>query len=63
MSAGPRLHLFALCLAAACGWLLGLVLLPLAAWAALEIAFALADSMPRRRPASRSTSDRDLTPL
>jgi hypothetical protein len=50
MNAGARLHLFALCLAAACGWLLGLVLLPLAAWAALELAFLVLDAVPRRAP-------------
>jgi hypothetical protein len=50
MNAGARLHLFALCLAAACGWLLGLVLLPLAAWAALELAFLVMDAVPRRAP-------------
>ena len=50
MTAGARLHLFALCLAAACGWLLGLMLLPLAVWAALEAAFAVAGAVPRRQP-------------
>jgi hypothetical protein len=50
MSAGARLHLFALCLAAACGWLLGLILLPLVAWAALEMSFAVKDAMRRRQP-------------
>ena len=50
MTGGARLHLFVLCLAAACGWLMGLVLLPLAVWAALELAFALADAVPRRQP-------------
>ena len=50
MTNGAPLHLFALCLAAACGWLLGLILLPLAVWAALEMVFALADALPRRQP-------------
>ena len=49
MTGAARLHLFVLCLAATCGWLLGLVLLPLAVWAALELAFALADAAPRRQ--------------
>jgi len=50
MTGGARLHLFVLCLAGACGWLLGLVLLPLAVWAALDLVVALADAAPRRQP-------------
>jgi hypothetical protein len=50
MNTGARLHLFALCLAAACGWLLGLVLLPLAVWAALEVVFVATDAVRHRPP-------------
>jgi hypothetical protein len=42
MTSRSRLYVLLLCLAGAAGWFLGLPLLPLAAWAALELASAAA---------------------
>jgi hypothetical protein len=49
MSPGLRLYVLVLGLAAAGGWMSGLVLLPLAAWAFMEAGICVASRLPLSR--------------
>jgi hypothetical protein len=53
MTGSARTSVLVLGLAGAAGWMSGLVLLPLAAWIALEAALLGIDRVARLRPAAR----------
>ena len=45
MSHARRLYCLLLCLSAAAGWALGIVLLPVVMWAAMELCLTLGDRL------------------
>ena len=51
MSLAARSYVLVLGLAGSLGWLLGIALLPLAIWCAIELACSVVDRMARPRPA------------
>jgi hypothetical protein len=50
MSPAARLYVLVLGLSAAAGWMSGLVLLPVVAWAVMEAALSIAVRLPQPRP-------------